>query len=54
MDGKGRWTDNIFVERLWRSVKYESESLYLALRFWIVAYMELTPPRKSLIGKHLA
>ena len=23
MDGKGRWTDNIFVERLWRSLKYE-------------------------------
>jgi putative transposase len=23
MDGKGRWMDNIFVERLWRSLKYE-------------------------------
>ena len=23
MDGKGRYTDNIFVERLWRSIKYE-------------------------------
>ena len=23
MDGKGAWRDNIFVERLWRSVKYE-------------------------------
>jgi len=23
MDGKGRWKDNIFVERLWKSVKYE-------------------------------
>ena len=23
MDGKGRWLDNVFVERLWRSVKYE-------------------------------
>ena len=22
-DGKGRWTDNVFIERLWRSVKYE-------------------------------
>jgi putative transposase len=22
MDGKGRWVDNIFVERLWRSVNY--------------------------------
>ena len=23
MDGKGRWVDNVLVERLWRSVKYE-------------------------------
>ena len=23
MDGKGRWRDNVFVERLWKSVKYE-------------------------------
>ncbi len=23
MDGKGRWVDNVFVERLWRSMKYE-------------------------------
>ncbi len=23
MDGRGRWIDNVFVERLWRSVKYE-------------------------------
>jgi putative transposase len=23
MDGKGRWMDNIFIERLWRSMKYE-------------------------------
>jgi putative transposase len=23
MDGKGRWTDNVFIERLWRSLKYE-------------------------------
>lgn len=22
MDGKGRWMDNVFTERLWRSVKY--------------------------------
>lgn len=27
MDGKGRWMDNIFIERLWRSYKYED--LYL-------------------------
>ena len=23
MDGKGAWRDNVFVERLWRTVKYE-------------------------------
>jgi putative transposase len=23
MDGKGRWMDNVFIERLWRSVKWE-------------------------------
>jgi putative transposase len=23
MDGRGRWMDNVFVERLWRSLKYE-------------------------------
>lgn len=28
MDGKGRATDNIFIERLWRSVKYEDVYLY--------------------------
>jgi putative transposase len=28
MDGKGRWIDNIFVERLWRSVKYEEVYLH--------------------------
>ncbi|NKC16501.1 MAG: DDE-type integrase/transposase/recombinase [Gammaproteobacteria bacterium] len=27
MDGKGRWLDNVFIERLWRSVKYEEVSL---------------------------
>ena len=28
MDGKGRWVDNVFVERLWRSVKYENVYLH--------------------------
>lgn len=23
MDGKGAWRDNVFVERLWRTIKYE-------------------------------
>ncbi len=28
MDGKGRWVDNVFVERLWRSVKYDHVYLH--------------------------
>ncbi len=28
MDGKGRWIDNVFVERLWRSLKYEEVYLH--------------------------
>ncbi len=28
MDGKGRWMDNIFIERLWRSLKYECVYLH--------------------------
>ena len=28
MDGKGRWMDNVFIERLWRSVKYEHIYLF--------------------------
>jgi putative transposase len=28
MDGRGRWLDNVFVERLWRSVKYEDIYLW--------------------------
>jgi putative transposase len=28
MDGKGRWRDNIFVERLWKSIKYEEVYLH--------------------------
>ena len=28
MDGKGCWRDNVFIERLWRSIKYEK------LRLW--------------------
>ncbi|MBI5616739.1 MAG: IS3 family transposase [Gammaproteobacteria bacterium] len=45
MDGKGRWVDNVFVERLWRSVKYED--IYLrayetpaALRAGLTRYFE--------------
>ena len=28
MDGKGAWQDNVFVERLWRSIKYEEVHLH--------------------------
>ena len=28
MDGKGRWRDNVFIERLWRSLKYECVYLH--------------------------
>ena len=40
MDGKGRWLDNVFVERLWRSVKYEE--------VYLKAYENITHARKSL------
>ena len=28
MDGKGRWRDNVFVERIWKSIKYEDVYLH--------------------------
>jgi putative transposase len=40
MDGKGRWVDNVFVERLWRSVKYEEVYLH--------AYDSVTEARQGL------
>ena len=40
MDGKGRWVDNVFVERLWRSVKYEEVYLH--------AYDTVTQARQGL------
>jgi putative transposase len=45
MDGKGAWRDNVFVERLWRSVKYEE--VYLR------AYDSASDARAS-IGRYLA
>ena len=44
MDGKGAWRDNVFVERLWRSVKYEE--VYLR------AYDSVAEARAS-IGRYL-
>jgi putative transposase len=45
MDGKGRWVDNVFVERLWRSVKYEDVYLRTyetptALRVGLTQYFQ--------------
>ncbi len=45
MDGRGAWRDNFFVERLWRSVKYEE--VYLR------AYASVAEARAS-IGRYLA
>jgi len=28
MDGKGAWRDNVFVERLWKTIKYEEVYLH--------------------------
>ena len=44
MDGRGAWRDNVFVERLWRSVKYEE--VYLR------AY-ETVAEARNLIGRYL-
>jgi putative transposase len=44
MDGKGAWRDNVFVERLWRSIKYEE--VYLR------AYDGVSEARSS-IGRYL-
>ena len=47
MDGKGRWVDNVMIERLWRSVKYEcvyinvyesGSGLRLGLKDWFESY----------------
>lgn len=45
MDGKGCWRDNVFVERLWRSVKYEEVYLH--------AYQSVAEARSG-IGRYFA
>ena len=40
MDGRGRWIDNIFIERLWRSVKYEE--------VYLKAYDSISEARQGL------
>ena len=44
MDSKGAWRDNVFVERLWRSVKYEE--------VYLKAYQSVSEARAS-IGRYL-
>ena len=41
MDGRGAWRDNVFVERLWKSVKYE--------RVYLHAYDSVTEARQSIM-----
>jgi putative transposase len=45
MDGKGCWRDNVFIERFWRSLKYEEVYLH--------AY-ESTSEARASIGKYIA
>jgi len=40
MDGRGRWLDNVYIERLWRSVKHEE--------VYLKAYENLTEARREL------
>ena len=52
MDGKGRWRDNVYIERFWRSIKYECiflneysmlPALENGLRSWIKRYNTWRP-----------
>jgi putative transposase len=45
MDGRGSWRDNVFIERLWRSIKYEE--------FYLKAYATVSEARAS-IGQYLS
>ena len=45
MDGKGAWRDNVFVERIWRSIKYEE--------VYLKAY-ENVPEARSSISNYIA
>lgn len=44
MDGKGSWRDNVFVERVWRSLKYEE--------VYLKAYESVSHARRS-IGQYI-
>ena len=52
MDGRGRWMDNVFIERLWRSLKHEDvylkgyadgRELHEGLGDWIALYNNRRP-----------
>jgi putative transposase len=58
MDGRGRWLDNVFIERLWRSLKYENVYLNAyetgsearaGIGKWLAFYNQ-TRPHSSLAG----
>jgi putative transposase len=59
MDGRGRWMDNVFIERLWRSLKYEcvylhafetGSELRAGLSRWI-GYYNARRPHSTLAGR---
>jgi len=59
MDGRGRWMDNVFIERLWRSLKYEyiylhafetGSELRAGLTCWI-DYYNARRPHSTLDGR---
>ena len=52
MDGRGRWMDNVFIERLWRSLKYEEIYLHAyengiearqGIKKWMDFYNQIRP-----------
>ena len=60
MDGRGRWMDNVFIERPWRSLKYEcvylhafetGSELRAGLTKWIV-YCNANRPIRGWAGRH--
>ena len=59
MDGRGRWMDNVFIQRLWRSLKYEcvylhaietGSELRVGLTRWI-GYYNADRPHSGLAGQ---
>ena len=52
MDGKGRWLDNVAIERFWRSIKYEdiylksyetARDLVRGIKAYIIRYNQYRP-----------